>query len=784
MKQIRQWLKCAAAVMSVAVVLAGQVEPISAADAELEAAIKAAGAWTFGGDASHVNYISQEVVPAAKDAQARKAMEKQLIVGLSGAKTAASRDFFCRQLIIVGSEASAPALAKLLGDTESSHMARYALGRLPGKAVDQALLDALAKVDDDLKIGMVYSLGRRGCKAAVTPAIKLIGSRNEALAIASLTALSRIDSARGVAAIAKARKSGSAKIKLAATDAYLNCASRISKAGSPAGAAATYEELLAANEPVMCRIAALNGLVMSTGGAKATALIITAMADKNPKIRQVAVAALRDVSDPGATKAIANELTRQDERTRAMLINVLAGRGDKSALPIVVKAAGSSSELVRMAAIVGLAKIGDASIIPVLAGLAVDCKEADERSAAGESLVRMSGKGINAAIAAEIGRGSPAVRVQLVRTLGLRQASDAMAAVVKAARDEAPAVRIEAMKSLRALAGPEHLPILVEFLTTVKDEKVRHEAQNTVLAAARKVRQGQNPVAALLAAARKATSSEVKISLFRTMGMIGHDAALGTLTAGVRNKDAGVKDAAIRALVNWPTATPIKTLSGIAADKSASQTHRIIALRGYIGMIDKQLDLSDTEIMADYAKGITLATRLDDKRLVLSKLSGFRSRSALKLAEKLASDSSLKRDAEAAIKKIKALLARPGRVTASHNSGAARNAIDGNLGTRWDTATPMRGGEWFKLELDSDQVITGIVLDASGSGGDYPRGYEVYVSKGSVGPGQLVAKGNATTPVTKIKLDKPARGGILKIVQTGRAEGNFWSIHELTVIAQ
>ena len=780
MKRMRQWLKCAAVVISTAAVLSALAAPASAADAKLQAAIKSAGAWTFGGDASHVNFISEEVVQAAKNAEARKAMEKQLIIGLSEARTPASKDFFCRQLVIAGSQAAAPALAKLLGDKESSHMARYALGRLPGKAVDQVLLDALAKVDDDLKIGMVYSLGRRGCKAAVAPAIKLIGSKNEALAIAALTALSHIDSPQAVEAIAKARKSGSAKLKLAATDAYLNCAKR----GSPDGAAKIYTELLGANEPVMCRIAALNGLVTSTGGAKATALIITTMADKDPKIRQAAVAALREVSDPGATEAIANELTKQDEQTRAVLINVLAGRDDKSALPIVVKAANSSSGLVRTAAIVGLASIGDTSTIGLLAGLAVDAKDGAERTAAHESLVRMSRKGINAAIAAQIGRSKPTVRVELVRVLGLRQASDAMAAVVKSARDEDPTVRIEAMKALRVLAGPEHLPILVDFLTIVKDDKVRAEAQTTVLAATMKMRKGQNPVTALLAAARKTTSPEVKISLFKTMGMIGHDAALDTLTAGVRNKDAGIKDAAIRALVAWPTAAPIKTLAGVAADKSATQTHRIIALRGYISMIDKQLELSDAQIMTDYNKSLALATRLDDKRLVLSQLSGFRSRSALKLAQDLASDKDLKRDAEAAIEKIEVLLARPGRVTASHNSGAAMNAIDGNLSTRWDTGGAMRGGEWFKIELDADQVITGIVLDASGSGGDYPRGYEVYVSKGSIGQGRLVAKGEGTKPVTKIKFSKPAKGAILKIVQTGHAGGSHWSIHELTIIAQ
>ena len=38
--------------------------------------------------------------------------------------------------------------------------------------------------------------------------------------------------------------------------------------------------------------------------------------------------------------------------------------------------------------------------------------------------------------------------------------------------------------------------------------------------------------------------------------------------------------------------------------------------------------------------------------------------------------------------------------------------------------------------------------------------------------------------VTKIVFPQPVRGRAIKIVQTGRAEGLFWSIHELTVESQ
>jgi hypothetical protein len=93
----------------------------------------------------------------------------------------------------------------------------------------------------------------------------------------------------------------------------------------------------------------------------------------------------------------------------------------------------------------------------------------------------------------------------------------------------------------------------------------------------------------------------------------------------------------------------------------------------------------------------------------------------------------------------------------------------------------MSGGEWFRIELDEERLITGLVLDTRGSGGDYPRGYEVYVSAGSLGEGQLVAKGQGKEPLLKIVFERPVRGRAIKIVQTGQSQGLFWSIHELTV---
>ena len=57
----------------------------------------------------------------------------------------AAKDFVCRKLAIIGTAESVPALAALLPDKDLSHMARYALERIPAPEAAKALREALAK---------------------------------------------------------------------------------------------------------------------------------------------------------------------------------------------------------------------------------------------------------------------------------------------------------------------------------------------------------------------------------------------------------------------------------------------------------------------------------------------------------------------------------------------------------------------------------------------------------------------------------------------------------------
>ena len=124
-------------------------------------------------------------------------------------------------------------------------------------------------------------------------------------------------------------------------------------------------------------------------------------------------------------------------------------------------------------------------------------------------------------------------------------------------------------------------------------------------------------------------------------------------------------------------------------------------------------------------------------------------------------------------------LDRTGWVASASVSGESPSrAIDGSSSTRWTTGTAMAPGQWFEVDMLSNRTITGLQLDTSGSSGDYPRGYQVFVSTDGASWGSAVATGTGATITTISFASQTAR--YLKIVQTG-SSGSWWSIHELNV---
>jgi len=167
--------------------------------------------------------------------------------------------------MVIGTTNSVPALARLLAYAELSHMARFALERIPAPDAGQALREALGNVDGDLRIGVIGSLAKRPQESENVDAIaSLIDDQNPAVAKAAIVALGRIRTAEAVRALDRAKPSGEQK-QLAVIDARLACAEAMLARGDRAKAMAVYKPLTGEDQPKHIRLAATRGLLACAG---------------------------------------------------------------------------------------------------------------------------------------------------------------------------------------------------------------------------------------------------------------------------------------------------------------------------------------------------------------------------------------------------------------------------------------------------------------------------------------------------------------------------------------
>jgi len=122
------------------------------------------------------------------------------------------------------------------------------------------------------------------------------------------------------------------------------------------------------------------------------------------------------------------------------------------------------------------------------------------------------------------------------------------------------------------------------------------------------------------------------------------------------------------------------------------------------------------------------------------------------------------------------------KISASHAGEACERAIDGDPATRWSTGVDLQPGLWFQIDFGAPFAVRQLQLDTSRSAGDYPRGFSVVVSDDGEHWSEPLVEGQGERPVTRITVPEPRPARFVRIEQTGKKSGLWWSIHELQVV--
>jgi hypothetical protein len=217
--------------------------------------------YDWGADREALKPIDQAIIATQGDAAARQVLEKRLVDALAGGISRSAQDYVCRKLRVVGTTQSVETLAALLPVEQTSHIARYALERIPDEKAVEAMRDALPKVSSKLKPGLIGSLGKRRDTKSIEAISKLLGDSDVQVAQAAAQSLGLIGTSAAAKELSKFAKKASANMKMPVADACLICAEQLLADGEKSDAVALYKELQRDGQPTHVKIAAMKGML-------------------------------------------------------------------------------------------------------------------------------------------------------------------------------------------------------------------------------------------------------------------------------------------------------------------------------------------------------------------------------------------------------------------------------------------------------------------------------------------------------------------------------------------
>lgn len=568
--------------------------------------------------------------------------------------TLAAKRFVCRQLLLVGTRDEVPALAPLLLDPALADMALLALARIPGEAVDRALLAALPKADSDTRIGLLATIGDRRCSGAVSQLIRYADAAHPALSASALRALGEIGNSEAAELLHQRADASPDPMPTLLATACLRCADRLSESARKEAAERLYSTVSEKTRSRPLRAAALGGLVRCRSSKASTALV-EALIDPDRDFRRAALSLVRSTDDPRVIEHCIAAAPRLPPAAQASLLAVLADRREPAAAPLALKLAESEDGATREAAVRALGRLGDQKAVPVLVRI-LGSPEADvPRDAAGHSLATMRDRTVDRALAERLGDLTPPTRATVVGILARRQATEQAGAVADCLDDADAGVRAAAFKALGALGQAGHVPVLVKAACREEAASAAKRADDALVAVCQRAGKKQAVCTPVLSAARDTAAPTARARLFAVIGRLGIPDGAPVLVQGMGAPNTDVRKAAIRSFAAWPTDAAIAPLMKVAKT-APNDAEKLLALRTAVTVCGLRVNTRPAAASVNVLEeAMELATQDAVKKQILGVAGKVPHAGSLRLALECMSHAGLRAEAESAVIQLAAV---------------------------------------------------------------------------------------------------------------------------------
>jgi sugar phosphate isomerase/epimerase/HEAT repeat protein len=575
---------------------------------------------------------------AQSGAPGSQASQDQLLATLTSNVPVAEKWVAAHQLARVGTREAVPKLAALLPDDQLTDLARYALEAIPDSSVDDALREALGKLEGRPLAGVIASIAARRDAQAVEPLSKFLSRPDPSLASAAVAALGDIGTAPAAEALEAASANAQPSLRPAICSSIVQCADALRIHRSRAQAIDAYNWIRASNAPPQLVASAVRGLILAGADDALKVLAAQLHAEDTAILGPLQ----RDLPGLEVTEVLAAELPKLPAERQVLLVQALRTRGDAAAIRALINAARAGEKSVRLAAIGEMA--ANHEFVPVLTELAGDADGALAK-AAQESLTSLPGPEANAAVLAMLGSNETRLRLAALKMAGARGLRAAMPSVLQTARASDAALRTAALNTAAELADDSDVPPLLALLSNsdAADLAGVERALAAVCGRTGRADACAEQIAGQLAGATPAA----RCALLRVLGAAGGAKALHAVRGAVVDPNNEVARAAIRTLAQWRNVEAAGDLLELA--KSLPDTaDKLLCLRGYINLAGSE-ELSAPQRLVMCREAAALARGPEESKLLLSRLAGVPAPESLALILPSLDDAATRQEAGAAL---------------------------------------------------------------------------------------------------------------------------------------
>jgi HEAT repeat protein len=271
---------------------------------------------------------------------------------------------------------------------------------------------------------------------------------------------------------------------------------------------------------------------------------------------------------------------------------------------------------------------GTAQDVPMLARLASVATDSSVRDTAFEVLRLMNAEGTNQAFRSLMSEEKSLTPV-LVQSALARRSPEFVPAFLEAAESSNPAIRLEAFKALEIMATDTDAESLVRLLSKTRPGDEREMASRAVWMSCQKISDPSQRAGPLLRALATVDAAG-KSALLPALARLGGKESLAAVHAAMASEDQVVRNAGYRALANWPDAGVAEELLNVVKTSDV-ETYRIWALRAYARVISLPNERPPQKTFEMLSGAMKLARRVEDKKLIVSRLASVRVPGALAL---------------------------------------------------------------------------------------------------------------------------------------------------------